>query len=43
MKMKLSQKDADMVFGYLDQSNDGSLNYQEFSKLYEGATLGMDY
>ena len=26
-KIKLSSSDIDQIFGYLDQSNDGSLNY----------------
>ena len=33
MKIKLSSSDIDQIFGYLDQSNDGSLNYQEFCNL----------
>ena len=33
MKIKLSPSDIDQIFGYLDQSNDGSLNYHEFCNL----------
>jgi hypothetical protein len=34
-KIKLPARDIDIVFNYLDETNDGNLNQLEFNRLFD--------